>query len=93
MVSHPQLEDGVVTRWVCGSWIGDCCYFKSFPIRVKSCPGNYYVYEFVSPNYCSSAYCADVNTITPVNDPEIPETTESMTTTFHAGTGLYATCF
>ncbi|KAI4878991.1 hypothetical protein NFI96_020505 [Prochilodus magdalenae] len=79
--SHPRLEDGIVTRRVCGSWSGDCCYFRSFPIRVKACPGNYYVYEFVSPNYCSSAYCADVNTITPVNDPEIPVTTDSMTTT------------
>ena len=54
--SHPQLEDGVVIRRVCGSWSGDCCYFKSFPIRVKACPGNYYVYEFVP--FCSSAYCA-----------------------------------
>ncbi|KAI4879021.1 hypothetical protein NFI96_030850 [Prochilodus magdalenae] len=79
--SHPQLEDGVVIRQVCGSWSGDCCYFKTFPIRVKACPGNYYVYEFVSPTVCSSAYCADVNTISPVNDPEIPGTTDSTTTT------------
>uniref|UniRef100_A0A8B9J7M9 UMOD/GP2/OIT3-like D8C domain-containing protein n=1 Tax=Astyanax mexicanus TaxID=7994 RepID=A0A8B9J7M9_ASTMX len=56
--SHPRLEDGVVSRQVCGSWYGDCCYFKSFPIQVKACPGNYYVYEFVSPVTCSSAYCA-----------------------------------
>ncbi|XP_072530493.1 uncharacterized protein [Salminus brasiliensis] len=58
--SHPRLEDGVVTRQVCGSWYGDCCYFKSFPIQVKACPGNYYVYEFVSPVTCASAYCAGV---------------------------------
>ncbi|KAI4899030.1 hypothetical protein NFI96_011529, partial [Prochilodus magdalenae] len=86
--SHRRLE--VVIRQVCGSWNGDCCYFKSLPIRVKACPGNYYVYEFVSPNYCSSAYCADVNTITPVNDPEIPGTRKSTTTT--STTGTNTTC-
>uniref|UniRef100_A0A3B1K2F3 ZP domain-containing protein n=1 Tax=Astyanax mexicanus TaxID=7994 RepID=A0A3B1K2F3_ASTMX len=59
--SHPRLEDGVVSRQVCGSWYDDCCYFKSFPIQVKACPGNYYVYEFVSPAICSSAYCAATN--------------------------------
>ncbi|XP_072530589.1 pancreatic secretory granule membrane major glycoprotein GP2-like [Salminus brasiliensis] len=58
--SHPRLKDGVVTRQVCGSWNGDCCYFKSFPIQVKACPGNYYVYEFVSPAICTSAYCAEI---------------------------------
>ncbi|XP_049329873.1 uncharacterized protein LOC111190549 [Astyanax mexicanus] len=66
---HPRLEDGVVSRQVCGSWGGDCCYFKSFPIQVKACPGNYYVYEFVSPAICSSAYCADVAHITMTEAP------------------------
>ncbi|XP_066518217.1 uncharacterized protein [Hoplias malabaricus] len=60
---HPQITDGIVTREVCGSWI-NCCYW-SLSIQVKACPGNYYVYEFVSPNVCNEAYCADVNTITP----------------------------
>ncbi|XP_059386336.1 oncoprotein-induced transcript 3 protein-like [Carassius carassius] len=54
--THPQLEDGVVIRQVCVSVIG-CCTYRSHPIRVKACPGNYYVYEFVKPIYCS-AYCA-----------------------------------
>ncbi|XP_049329392.1 pancreatic secretory granule membrane major glycoprotein GP2-like [Astyanax mexicanus] len=67
--SHPRLEDGVVSRQVCGSWYGDCCYFKSYPIQVKACPGNYYVYEFVSPVTCSSAYCADVAHITMTEAP------------------------
>ncbi|KAL6458565.1 hypothetical protein MHYP_G00337950 [Metynnis hypsauchen] len=44
---HPQLQDGVVTLQICGSWAGNCCYFKSNPIRVKACPGNYYVYELL----------------------------------------------
>uniref|UniRef100_A0A672NUD5 Si:dkey-239b22.2 n=1 Tax=Sinocyclocheilus grahami TaxID=75366 RepID=A0A672NUD5_SINGR len=61
---HPQLEDGVVTRQVCASTWNDCCGYKSPPIRVKACPGNYYVYEFVRPLYCS-AYCA-VFVISPV---------------------------
>ncbi|KAI4886162.1 hypothetical protein NFI96_025434 [Prochilodus magdalenae] len=56
--THPQLQDGVVTRQVCGSWNSNCCYFRSNPIRVKACPGNYYVYEFVRPSGCQLAYCA-----------------------------------
>ncbi|XP_017214057.1 pancreatic secretory granule membrane major glycoprotein GP2-like isoform X1 [Danio rerio] len=55
---HPLLEDGVVTRKVCGSQWNDCCGISSHPIQVKACPGNYYVYEFVRPLYCA-AYCAD----------------------------------
>ncbi|KAL0178944.1 hypothetical protein M9458_024386, partial [Cirrhinus mrigala] len=42
--SHPQLEDGVVTRQVCLSTSGNCCDYRSHPIRVKACPGDYYVY-------------------------------------------------
>ncbi|XP_066511249.1 uncharacterized protein [Hoplias malabaricus] len=60
---HPQITDGIVTRGVCGSWI-NCCYW-SLSIQVKACPGNYYVYKFVSPYFCNAAYCADVNTIAP----------------------------
>uniref|UniRef100_A0A671PJI0 UMOD/GP2/OIT3-like D8C domain-containing protein n=1 Tax=Sinocyclocheilus anshuiensis TaxID=1608454 RepID=A0A671PJI0_9TELE len=55
---HPTVEDGVVTRDVCGHWHNYCCYFGSFPIKVKACPGNYYVYELVRPTVCNSAYCA-----------------------------------
>ncbi|TRY83024.1 hypothetical protein DNTS_007642 [Danionella cerebrum] len=55
---HPQIEDGVVTRDICGHWMGNCCDFQSNPIRVKACPGNYYVYEFVKPNFCYGTYCA-----------------------------------
>ncbi|CAM4467978.1 unnamed protein product [Leuciscus chuanchicus] len=70
---HPTVTDGVVTRDVCGHWNNYCCYFGSFPIKVKACPGNYYVYELVSPALCHSAYCADTcsinnssTTVTPV---------------------------
>lgn len=56
--AHPSLEDGIVVRAVCGSWTAGCCTFSSSPIRVKACPGNYYVYEFVQPNFCSGVYCS-----------------------------------
>uniref|UniRef100_A0AAR2JYE2 UMOD/GP2/OIT3-like D8C domain-containing protein n=1 Tax=Pygocentrus nattereri TaxID=42514 RepID=A0AAR2JYE2_PYGNA len=55
--SHPQTGDGIVTRGVCGRSGSDCCYYRFIPIRVKACPGNYYVYEFVRPTICTAAYC------------------------------------
>nr|XP_021333191.1 pancreatic secretory granule membrane major glycoprotein GP2-like [Danio rerio] len=55
---HPTVEDGVVTRDVCGNAGSYCCYFGSFPIGVKACPGNYYVYELLKPTTCNLAYCA-----------------------------------
>nr|XP_055062390.1 adhesion G protein-coupled receptor E3-like [Misgurnus anguillicaudatus] len=60
---HPKPEDGVVTRDVCGHAGNYCCYFQSYPIRVKACTGGYYVYEFVTPTTCNMAYCADVDSI------------------------------
>ncbi|KAI4886126.1 hypothetical protein NFI96_016190 [Prochilodus magdalenae] len=65
---HPQRLDGVVTRQICGKWYGDCCYFKSYPIRVKACQGNYYVYEIVKPAGYDMGYCADVTTLKPPVD-------------------------
>ncbi|XP_036417474.1 uncharacterized protein LOC118801323 [Colossoma macropomum] len=79
--SHPQIEDGIVTRRVCVSFgREDCCYFRSTPIRVKACPGNYYVYEFVRPFICTAAYCADVNTIMSVSTTTAAISTELTTT-------------
>ncbi|XDV44151.1 hypothetical protein PO909_012482 [Leuciscus waleckii] len=73
--SHPRVEDGVVTRDVCGHWSNDCCYFQSDPVNVKACPGNYYVYEFVKPPSCYMAYCAEVRNIS-INNPTVtPEKT------------------
>lgn len=60
---HPLGSDGIIRADVCGNWASDCCRFKSNPIHVKACPGNYYVYKFVSPVGCYLAYCADVNTM------------------------------
>ncbi|XP_050980084.1 uncharacterized protein LOC127173982 [Labeo rohita] len=56
--AHPKVKDDVVTRNVCGHWLNNCCHFQSSPIKVKACPGGYYVYEFVKPFYCYLAYCA-----------------------------------
>nr|XP_017214054.1 uncharacterized protein si:ch211-39f2.3 isoform X2 [Danio rerio] len=72
--SHPQIEDGVVTRAVCGNWWGNCCAFQSYSIRVKACPENYYVYEFVSPSFCYGTYCADVRNTSISVSTAIPQT-------------------
>ncbi|XP_056325001.1 uncharacterized protein LOC130238120 [Danio aesculapii] len=56
--THPTVQDEVVTRSICGTNGINCCYYRSTPIRVKACPGGYYVYEFVKPFLCHSAYCA-----------------------------------
>ncbi|XP_063074549.1 oncoprotein-induced transcript 3 protein-like [Engraulis encrasicolus] len=62
--SHPTPEDGIVTRQVCLSYRGVCCFPLSVPvpaIQVKACPGNYTVYKFLNPLYCHVAYCADLS--------------------------------
>ncbi|KAL1264776.1 hypothetical protein QQF64_005131 [Cirrhinus molitorella] len=56
--AHPAVEDKVVTRHVYSTWGNRCYYSQSNPIKVKACPGNYYVYEFVTPICCVVAYCA-----------------------------------
>uniref|UniRef100_A0A8B9HD36 GAIN-B domain-containing protein n=1 Tax=Astyanax mexicanus TaxID=7994 RepID=A0A8B9HD36_ASTMX len=70
--SHPQISDGIISRQACGSWTRGCCEYSE-SIRVKACSENYYVYEFVSPDVKASqgyaAYCADVNSITPITEP------------------------
>ncbi|XP_059388909.1 alpha-tectorin-like [Carassius carassius] len=76
---HPTVEDGVVTRDVCGHWNNDCCHFQSNPIKVKACPGDYYVYEFVSPTTCSLAYCADASNINTTSTTGTPDTTTDTT--------------
>ncbi|XP_037400167.1 uncharacterized protein LOC108435028 [Pygocentrus nattereri] len=77
--SHPSLQDGVVVRQICGNLGSDCCFYKLFPIQVKACPGNYYVYEFVKPNLCNTGYCTDTSNITvtiaPTTTPQTALTT------------------
>ncbi|XP_051769722.1 pancreatic secretory granule membrane major glycoprotein GP2-like isoform X1 [Ctenopharyngodon idella] len=81
---HPQLEDGVVTRQVCVSSRGGCCTYKSLPIRVKACPGNYYVYEFVKPIFCG-AYCVDASSQS-IAPPIEESTVESITSPIEEST-------
>ncbi|XP_067115130.1 deleted in malignant brain tumors 1 protein-like [Osmerus mordax] len=82
---HPQLGDRVVERGVCGHWGNDCCYFRSNPIHVKACPGNYYVYKFVNPNFCHATYCAESRGISTTTTP--PSTTTLVPTTPSAAEG------
>ncbi|XP_058608821.1 adhesion G protein-coupled receptor E3-like isoform X2 [Onychostoma macrolepis] len=62
---HPRVQDGVVTRDVCGHAANYCCFFGSFPIKVKACPGSYYVYELVRPTPGYAAYCGGINITLP----------------------------
>uniref|UniRef100_A0A671KPF4 ZP domain-containing protein n=1 Tax=Sinocyclocheilus anshuiensis TaxID=1608454 RepID=A0A671KPF4_9TELE len=58
---HPEIEDGVVTREVYSSDYERCSYYRSDPIQVKACPGNYYVYKLIRTYRIipAPAYCAD----------------------------------
>ncbi|XP_067226364.1 uncharacterized protein [Chanodichthys erythropterus] len=81
---HPQIEDGVVIREVCGgSYWGGCCDYKTNPIRVKACPGNYYVYELVNPQWWCSGYCTDVSTISQVVSTTSLDIINGSSTTLH----------
>ncbi|XP_063333377.1 deleted in malignant brain tumors 1 protein-like [Pelmatolapia mariae] len=69
---HPTGSGEIVNRTVCNVWSGSCCYFQSHTIHVKLCYGNYYVYKLVKPFMCNLAYCAEVNTTTPVSPTTTP---------------------
>ncbi|KAI2646304.1 Uromodulin [Labeo rohita] len=75
---HPTVQDGVVTRDVCAHGGSYCCGIGSFPIKVKACSGNYYVYELVTPTQCTSAYCAVVTDISSTVTTVAPETTTAV---------------
>ncbi|XP_052401320.1 uncharacterized protein LOC127948716 isoform X2 [Carassius gibelio] len=75
---HPTVQDGVITRGVCGHYNNTCCHFSSNPIKVKACPGNYYVYELLSPTICNSAYCAVVTNISSTHTTVAPETSSAV---------------
>ncbi|XDV15919.1 hypothetical protein PO909_015858, partial [Leuciscus waleckii] len=71
---HPTVEDGIVTRDVCGYYNNYCCYYGSYPIKVKACPDNYYVYELVAPTVDCSGYCADVSSFNTSSTTVLPVT-------------------
>lgn len=56
---HPKIKDGIVTREVYGSVDSRCRFYKSNPVQVKACPGNYYVYKLIRPklSIISPSYC------------------------------------
>ena len=55
--THPTVAEGVVTRTVCFSGWGSCCY-RSNIIKMKNCNG-YYVYELHRTTYWYSRYCGN----------------------------------
>ncbi|CAB3983885.1 Hypothetical predicted protein [Paramuricea clavata] len=55
--THPSVGDGKVTRRVCFSWAGKCCFANTKTyIEVINC-GFFYIYKLVSPPSCSYRYC------------------------------------
>ncbi|XP_073762773.1 adhesion G protein-coupled receptor E3 isoform X2 [Danio rerio] len=75
---HPTVKDGVVSRDACGNDGNDCCTYGVFPIKVKACPGNYYVYKLLSPTTCPSAYCAVVSNISSTSTTVTPQTSSAV---------------
>ena len=53
---HPSVADGRVSKQVCFSHAGNCCFGFTININVRNC-GNYYVYELVPIGGCSYRYC------------------------------------
>ncbi|XP_076996382.1 uromodulin [Tamandua tetradactyla] len=60
--THPSSEDGIVGRTACAHWSGHCCLWDA-PVRVKACPGGYYVYNLTPPPECHLAYCTDPSSV------------------------------
>ncbi|PWA13917.1 hypothetical protein CCH79_00018520, partial [Gambusia affinis] len=57
---HPTQTNEIVTRTVCNHWTSSCCTFSSHTIKVKLCPGSFYVYKLAKPSVCHLAYCAEI---------------------------------
>jgi len=55
--SHPTEDEGIVTRKVCYSYRGKCCY-KTNNLRVRNC-GDFYVYQLDKVPSCHLGYCGD----------------------------------
>ena len=53
---HPSVADGEVTRRVCFSYSGYCCYSSISSIKVRNC-GSYYVYYLIPIGACYYRYC------------------------------------
>ncbi|XP_014878439.1 uncharacterized protein LOC106940263 isoform X2 [Poecilia latipinna] len=56
--THPLQLNETVTRAVCDSWGGSCCYYRTHTIQIKRCYG-YYIYKLQLPISCNMAYCTE----------------------------------
>ncbi|XP_062989046.1 oncoprotein-induced transcript 3 protein [Elgaria multicarinata webbii] len=65
--SHPQESDGIVERQACATFNGNCCFWNT-TVKVKACPGGYYVYRLTKPSACYHAYCGHFYDICDVVD-------------------------
>lgn len=59
--SHPTPEEGIVSRTACAHWSDNCCLWKK-EVKVKACPGDYYVYLLQGTPDCDLRYCTDPST-------------------------------
>jgi len=55
--AHPTEPDGIVTREVCFSYLGSCCYYSA-NTRVRNC-GGFYIYKLETPPHCYLRYCGN----------------------------------
>ncbi|TRY86095.1 hypothetical protein DNTS_030184, partial [Danionella cerebrum] len=62
---HPSEADGIVSRDACAKFYTDCCFYGVYPVKVKACPGGFYVYNLLNIG-CDAAYCAVSST------PQVP---------------------
>ncbi|TRY87332.1 hypothetical protein DNTS_017206, partial [Danionella cerebrum] len=60
---HPSEADGIVSRDACSKFYTDCCFYGVYPVKVKACPGGFYVYNLLNIG-CDAAYCAVTSTRT-----------------------------
>ncbi|XP_040297373.1 uromodulin-like [Bufo bufo] len=60
--THPDPSDGIVNRTVCTNYYGYCCFWTS-DMKIKACPGGFYVYKFSTPRVQYSGYCTDPSTV------------------------------
>ncbi|XP_075140922.1 uromodulin-like [Leptodactylus fuscus] len=58
---HPDPSDGISDGTICTADIGICCRWTS-NVKIKSCPGGFYVYKFSQPPFYYSGYCTDPTT-------------------------------
>ncbi|XP_075141538.1 uromodulin-like [Leptodactylus fuscus] len=60
--THPDPSDGIVNRKICTADNGVCCGWTS-EVKIKSCPGGFYIYRFSPPPVIYSGYCTDPATV------------------------------